>query len=677
MSNSLVATGGSLPACDFCYSRKIKCDRQAPCTNCVDSNVECQRMRPGRSTRKRTLQSALGPQEAIIGSGRRNSPMGRHNPVQQTSTAQDEPGRDKAPRGRQLQPEERSPPAPDAWTPNADGSNCHAIQAKNIIQLELDDSRFISCERQSILTNALQLVSKIAESKTVHTLDDEPRHIELDVPIPATPPRELLFMLLRGPQGSVRIQWPDHISDKTFEKMATALLQDDPPLDTQVFHHHCVCIYVKGIRYLQQASRVTENPVMKRQISESRRLYTLAALRSLEQFNILTSPSLSSVQALLSGALLMQYMGRFNQCWMFTSYAALQITSLNYHKISKVPATTDQEQQIHSAVYWCYYFDRTLSSLLYRPPSLPNLDVPLTDLIVLDPASPLEIFIPILVDLAQIQGELHTILYDITSLPSSQVLDICQRLESRMQSILPTLQANRDSLHKPLQYDWVAVDFSFYAIFVEIHRTRLKASFSPLIHRECLFYARRSLNAFQFLQQNVAELPGFDDPYPSFLTWTLLLYPLSAFFVVFCNIVGTLDHGDYNLMRQITAGLSQFKQDAHLGKLLNLLQSLVQLCEPLFQEKEQGQGQNTGNTLAENTARSSLAVPESYPAAVPPAEQLIPPFATAPFHGDDLTSGGDAMQSTAELDFSADWMMWQLFNSQVPGAWLNPGAGYI
>lgn len=70
-----------------------------------------------------------------------------------------------------------------------------------------------------------------------------------------------------------------------------------------------------------------------------------------------------------------------------------------------------------------------------------------------------------------------------------------------------------------IQYDWVAADFCFYAIFVEVYRTLLKCSFSPHIHRECLVCARKSLKAFHFLQQHPEEMPGFQDPYPSFLVW--------------------------------------------------------------------------------------------------------------------------------------------------------------
>lgn len=90
---------------------------------------------------------------------------------------------------------------------------------------------------------------------------------------------------------------------------------------------------------------------------------------------------------------------------------------------------------------------------------------------------------------------------------------------------------SRNHQPKIVQYDWVAVDFCYYAIFVEIHRTRLQSAFSPAVHRQCLEDARKSLTAFHCLQQHSAEMPGFDYPYPSFLTWYADINP--AFCVIF------------------------------------------------------------------------------------------------------------------------------------------------
>lgn len=131
--------------------------------------------------------------------------------------------------------------------------------------------------------------------------------------------------------------------------------------------------------------------------------------------------------------------------------------------------------------------------------------------------------------------------------------------------------------------------------------------------------------------------------------------------MVFCNIVGTLDHGDYELMRDIIQRLSHFKDDPHLRKLLNLLQSLERLCEPLFPGN--GGGVPATENITLNGDESVLFTGRD--------DHLVGPttmegFAD-PLH-DDL-QGVDGRVPDTELDFSADWLMWQLFNSQVPATW--------
>ncbi|RAL06924.1 fungal specific transcription factor domain-containing protein [Aspergillus homomorphus CBS 101889] len=556
------------------------------------------------------------------------------------------------------------PPPTAVSTTSDDGSNYHAMQAKDIIQIDLQNSLHISRERQSLLKSALELVSSIADSQTLTAMEEEPRSHDPPYPIPETPPRELLFMLLPGPPESLRIQWPDHISDKSYAAMATTLLRAPSELNASRFHQYCVCIYVKAIFCLYQTSRTTDDPVLKSELSKSKVTYVAAAMRSTGQFNILQPPDLSAIQSLLSSALLMQHLGRPCQCWLFVSYAARQITALNYHKICRRPAASDLEHEICSAVYWCYYLDSTLSSLLCRPTSLPYLEISPTDLIVLAPSSPYDSLLRVLLDLAQVQGNLREISCGGRNGPSDRALETCQLLNARMHDILPRLQSSRDCHPKMVQYDWVGVDFCFYAIFVEIHRTRLKNAFSPAVHRECLVYARKSLQAFLFLQQHPAELPGFDDPYPSFLTWTLLFYPLSAFFVVFCNIIGTMNHDDYELMRQIIKGLVPFKEDCHLGKLLTLLQSLEHLCKPLFHSPIEGGGGSRGGFSEGSVAQRTFLAP---------GDLADNPVSTGAFPSGPLENhnGSNQVAPDTNADLSADWLMWQLFNSQVPAGWLN------
>ncbi|KAL4747374.1 hypothetical protein BDW72DRAFT_206528 [Aspergillus terricola var. indicus] len=534
-------------------------------------------------------------------------------------------------------------------TPSTEGdnaSNYHAIQAKNVIQLELDDSRSgLSQERQLILKSALQLVTEIAASERRQgdaVTEDE----SLDgFAVLDSPPREMLFMLLRGPTGSAGDEWPDHISEKAYERMATALLQDDLDRNGRLFHQYSICVYVKAVDRLFRISRATDNQAIRRELSQSRRIYTRAAIKSISQFNLLHWPDLLSIQSLISSALLMQHLGRFNQCWLMISYAARQITALNYHKIHKSQNSTQAEEDIYSAVYWCYYLDRTLSALLGRPVSLPDLEVSPVDLITLDPSSSYGSLFRAVLELAEVQGELHRV---SCFNDDNAMVETCQALETKMQSILPALQTiakicaqSRDILSKI--------------------RTRLKSFFTPLIHRQCLLNARKCLKAFQFLQQHQhpAEPSGFGDAYPSFLT--------CAFFVVFCNIIGTLDHNDYRLMRSIIEGLSQFKQDPHLEKLLSLLRSLERLCEPLFLESH---GANpTGQCAPVRQEASATFVTEGHTSS-----QITTDAIPQTYYLDDTDMGSlnhepMPLQNTG-VDFSADGLMWQLFNSEVPAGWL-------
>ncbi|KAL4989127.1 hypothetical protein BDW68DRAFT_176247 [Aspergillus falconensis] len=656
------------------YPRQVKCDRRLPCANCVDAGVECRRLRQGKSSRKRTFASELPSTESIVNLGgplrriRRahespHSPTGGNSPDRQTISRQ-------SPRVLRQAANETS----CINTPSTEGhnaSNYHAIQAKNVIQLELDDSRSgLSQERQSILKSALQLVTEIAAGER-HQADAVAEDDTSDdgLAVPDSPPREMLFMLLRGPMGSVGDEWPDHISDKAYERMATALLQEDLDPNGRLFHQYSICVYVKAIDRLFRISRATDNQAIRRQLSQSRRIYTRAATKSIRQFNLLHWPDLVSIQSLISSALLMQHLGRFNQCWLIISYAARQITALNYHKVYKSQTRTQAEEDIYSVVYWCYYLDRTLSSLLGRPVSLPDLEVSPVDLITLDPSSSYGSLFRAVLELAEVQGELHRISGSSDARANSAIVETCQALEAKMQNILPTLQMNRDALPKIVQYDYVSFDFCYYAIFVEVQRTRLKSFFTPLIHRQCLLNARKCLRAFQFLQQHQhpAEPSGFGDAYPSFLTWTLFLYPLSAFFVVFCNIIGTLDHGDYRLMRSIIENLSQFKQDPHLEKLLSLLRSLERLCEPLFLDSHgtnpTGQGppvqQEASATFVANNHTSSRNITDAVPQAYYLGNTDMGSLDNEPIP-----------LQTAGVDFSADGLMWQLFSSEVPAGWL-------
>lgn len=174
------------------------------------------------------------------------------------------------------------------------------MRARSVIQLELGDSRHTSQKQQTVLKAALQLVNQIGgceEKQPGESVGNDTTDIATEEPatVPEAPPAELLLMLLHPNTGP---QWPDHISNKTLEKMAAALMKGE--CQGQLFHQYCVCIYVKAIMHFYQLSRMITSPVVKNQLVQSRNASIAATLRSMRQFNILASPSLQSIQSLVS-----------------------------------------------------------------------------------------------------------------------------------------------------------------------------------------------------------------------------------------------------------------------------------------------------------------------------------------------------------------------------------------
>ncbi|KAK1141518.1 hypothetical protein N8T08_008930 [Aspergillus melleus] len=283
----------------------------------------------------------------------------------------------------------------------------------------------------------------------------------------------------------------------------------------------------------------------------------------------------------------------------------------------------------------------------------------------MDTSVPYTPLIRIIIDLAQIQDQLLDISLNGKHRSPSQVLAHCQGLQERMCIIHNNLQAGRDSTPELIMSDWVSVDFCYYAILVEILRTRLRYAPSPLTHRECLSYARCSLKAFQYLQEHVVNELDFA-PYPFFLTWTMFMYPLSPFFVLICNIIGTLDKDDYHLIRNITQGLARFTESPYVVKMLSLLASLQQLCEPLFhavdsQDAPPPQGRRWYPSVTA-TLEPETTAPAHSATAYGTENMSVSSSAAAVGAPTELWMQG---QYPAEVTPSTEGMMWQLFNSQL------------
>ncbi|KAJ5901520.1 transcriptional regulator family: Fungal Specific TF [Penicillium taxi] len=587
--------------------RAVRCDRQSVCANCIDSGQECLRLRPDRPLRRKAPSaiSTLGERILKLESAF-SQPNGGEESIPSNTTNQGDYGRpSKRKRFDQLSETRDSSKSPhgNRGTITPDDSTHHAEHAKFIIQSELYQNDNINHERQVILKAALEFMNSMTQDKTSGD-DFPPLNAPCDghdgrggidgTPESISPSPELIYMLLEeqtfAAENSQSIIWPSHISKNTFKKMALVLL--DGEAKGQLFYQYCICVYQRAIGYMYQMPRVHTEPRIEKHFFKSKKLYEARSLHALANLNFLNNPSLPLVQSLISAALLMQCLGNTSQAWVFTSYAARLIIALKYHEFRDTAAPLIIDEDIRSCLFWCYCLDRSLSSVLRRPLSLPDLPVSPAKLIGAETPLPYAPLIRMIINMAEVQGSL---LSCKDAGDTRQIISSHTFLQDRMFEIYSESQSSRAAASEFLDTDWIAIDFCYHSILVDILRSRLRYAFSPLTHRECVAYARKSLKSLNSLQKFYFKgvgMPGFTDPFPSFLTWTVLYYPLSPFFVLFCNIIGELELEDYNLIQEVTQSLSHFSASPYIAKLLKLLDSLLGFCIPLIQAKERLDQQN-------------------------------------------------------------------------------------
>ncbi|CAL5866069.1 uncharacterized protein PFLUO_LOCUS276 [Penicillium psychrofluorescens] len=199
-----------------------------------------------------------------------------------------------------------------------------------------------------------------------------------------------------------------------------------------------------------------------------------------------------------------------------------------------------------------------------------------------------------IVEYSQLKHTLLNVLLDIKVMRDVEKANILSNLVERAHSIHSNLQMfrRRQELEFPgeswnfLRREWLSMDFNYYSVLTTIIRVRSSVLKSRLICEDCLYAARESLTTLRALQETFSGHITSVDSYPYFLTWTMLLFPLAPFFVLFCNVVATSDQRDFNMIKNITDDLHQFVgANPSIDKLYRLFSKFLDLCAPLIQMK--------------------------------------------------------------------------------------------
>lgn len=159
-----------------------------------------------------------------------------------------------------------------------------------------------------------------------------------------------------------------------------------------------------------------KSPDVQKHIRQLEYNHLTAALTALDSVSFLTAPSLLLVQALITGAMMMQIMGNPASCWELSSHASRTIVALGYHNIREDDPSNESTEDIHAALAWCSQYDSVMSLLLLRPRSLPPLHVNPSNLIRrhFDMKNPMSIFEIVAMEMIPVHDKLLDLTLEAT-----------------------------------------------------------------------------------------------------------------------------------------------------------------------------------------------------------------------------------------------------------------------
>lgn len=93
--------------------------------------------------------------------------------------------------------------------------------------------------------------------------------------------------------------WPDHISDKTLERMGLAIIERSE--SEHVLHLYRISVWVKALACISKMAPMISSAALRVHFRALKKQYEVAAIEELDSISLTAAPSLALLQALLSG----------------------------------------------------------------------------------------------------------------------------------------------------------------------------------------------------------------------------------------------------------------------------------------------------------------------------------------------------------------------------------------
>ncbi|PWY69417.1 hypothetical protein BO83DRAFT_400327 [Aspergillus eucalypticola CBS 122712] len=399
------------------------------------------------------------------------------------------------------------------------------------------------------------------------------------------PSIELLYWMLNDNEtnkfGSYVQDYFRHVSKETLKHMGLSiLLGTATPAEALLY---TVCVNSVAYKFLNTVAGNESDGLLAQSLRNSALLYRETAQRCLRRIPLFTESSFSLLQTILCGIFLYQGSGDASTCQELTKTACRVCMDIGLY-----PGAIDLHNSSEEEYYcfmWCYILDRNYAWKLGRRRML-TVE---SDLRV-DPATSkvtISSLLLIYLELAKVQDTMIPFLVN-SPIGDNPVFQSFTSIGAQLLRDMDAIRRNIEQIKTPSP-NWTGLDvnseiatlnFSYHSIVTSILYLHQIAP-GQATQETCLTSARQELQALITICESSDTQKTV-----AYLHWTLLYYPITACFALFCTAVVTCHNGDFRILKAVANCLAHSgTMSQPIATMQNLFQQFVALSKCFFADE--------------------------------------------------------------------------------------------
>ncbi|KAI1137536.1 fungal-specific transcription factor domain-containing protein [Hypoxylon sp. FL0543] len=606
-------------ACDQCRLRKIRCDKESPCSNCRSAKRSCSSTGAGqkpKEPRQRVLISSqyerkidsieerLGGIETLLrnlspisGSASSNAETFIRQPFDKTTPLSGTTRDDTS--STVFDPEDAGDfegnSSLAAHTVFASEFLEHAVQGTPLQQQGSSpkiDAALSSLRRIARLHETRRTVSSFHEFRLPNL--KQPSKVNLrDLPLP---PMALVAEKLRemkhGPAPMMLAVLYCFIDIERFTDQCRRVYFNTEDITDARF-----ILVISGLAYMfLEAGLGAKDPQEKARYDTYYAMCQKNLETVLSQLNLLMPATLENIEALLMAASFSIDISRPSLAWLLNSHASHMCRTLGLHQIDSMKDDSPQKKAEKSLLFWCaYMLDKGLSLRLGRASILQDYDISLPHIAPeAHVAYPGTEVMTLWIKHAQVQGRIYERLYSPGALRQSgsyrveQVGVLAAEQKHLMAQSMKLFAEFKDSAEPEGRMFALMLksdEVSYLSSLALTYRAMPPAGTrSRTFSDECIDAARAAMSC----HQEAMEMMEDQSLKIMYIHWTILYAPFIPFIVIFCLVIETSSADDLQRLADFVQSLEAAVDLSHsIGKLHQLCQVLYNVAQLYIEAKAQ------------------------------------------------------------------------------------------